>query len=493
MSNPKYGLTPTGINIKRLDTIMEEIHTDLSEGWGVNTRINPESYLNVLVTDFADKIAELWEFGQSIYDNYHPASAEDAALDSACQYAGVERQAAAQTIYPIHCTGTDGTLLDETTVVSSNTNPRIDFILSGRKIIERASFNRARLRVVALIANTAYTISINGTVFSVTSGGNPTATEILQGLADKVSAGGTFTAEVRPETAEMPITLQIDATDVGQNYTMLLTENLTTENVTSIINFASIDYGEVIVPNGAISIITRGPSGFKSCTNLCSYVAGRSRQNDSEFRQSYAEKVFNLSDRTMQAIKAAILTNVQGVKSVAVYENDQDFTDAAGRYPHSVEVIVDGGSPAEIAAQIFKRKAGGINTYGNTAVDLIGNNGETITIRFNRPTYIYVWWHIGITQDIETKLPTDYASQIKKIIAASMTKVETGEDVIPQRVFKQIYANVPGIAYIDVKLYSVTDAGTTPTGNDYTLRSLTLSDRDLAITSEAMIEVALDG
>ena len=60
----EYGITERGVNIKRLDTIMDEVHTGLSDGWGVNTRLNPKSKLNVLVTNFSDKIAELWELGK---------------------------------------------------------------------------------------------------------------------------------------------------------------------------------------------------------------------------------------------------------------------------------------------------------------------------------------------------------------------------------------------------------------------------------------------
>ena len=105
-----------------------------------------------------------------------------------------------------------------------------------------------------------------------------------------------------------------------------------------------------------------------------------------------------------------------------------------------------------------------------------------------------MWWHIGITQDTASQLPTDYATQIKAIIADAMKDIETGDDIIPQRVFKSIYENVDGIAYIDVKLYATADAASAPDSSAaYTLRSLTMSDRELAITSDAMVEVALDG
>lgn len=60
----EYGLTPNGPNIKRLDVILDEMHTDLSKRWGVNTRQNPESFINHLLTDVADQIAQLWELGR---------------------------------------------------------------------------------------------------------------------------------------------------------------------------------------------------------------------------------------------------------------------------------------------------------------------------------------------------------------------------------------------------------------------------------------------
>lgn len=490
---PEYGITKTGVNIKRLDTIMNELHDDLSKGWGINTRINKESYLNVQLTAFADKVAELWEFGQQIYANYHPSSAEDSALDAACQYSGVERQTAARTVYPIHCSGKDGTLLEIGTVVSSNTNPRIDFFLSGEKAIERASFNSALLRVVAVSVST-YTVSINGTVYTYTAGAEDTEADILAGLAAKISVGGNFTATVQPETATLPVTLLVSATDIAQNYTMLLTENLTTESVTSIINFSSADYGEVIVPNGAISIISKGPAGFTSCSNQCSYIAGRLRETDTEFRRSYADKIYNLASTMLQSIKAAILSNVQGVTSVAAYENIEDTPDAEGRYPHSIEVIVDGGSPAEIATQIFRRKAGGINTFGAVESEVIGENGEPITIRFNRPSYVYVWWRVGIIQNPAAQLPSDYATQIKKIVASAMDELETGDDVIAQEVLEHIYGTVAGVAYADLRLFSTDDAAASPSAEaDYSKRYLTLSDRERGVTREAMIEVAIDG
>ena len=94
-----YGLTPQGPNIKRLDVILEEMHSGLSEKWGVNTRQNPESLLNHLLTNVADAIADLWEFGEAVYFSQYPATAEGRSLDNAAQYGGSTREAAAKSYY----------------------------------------------------------------------------------------------------------------------------------------------------------------------------------------------------------------------------------------------------------------------------------------------------------------------------------------------------------------------------------------------------------
>lgn len=61
-----YGVTPTGFIPKRMDVIYKEEHQELSKAWGFNTMENPESFLNVLLTVQADRLAELWEVMQEV-------------------------------------------------------------------------------------------------------------------------------------------------------------------------------------------------------------------------------------------------------------------------------------------------------------------------------------------------------------------------------------------------------------------------------------------
>ena len=141
-----YGLTPNGPNIKRLDVILDDLHKNLSEKWGVNTRQNPESLLNHLLTNIADRCAELWELGEDIYYSMYPATAEGRSLDNAAQYGGSTRENAAKSYYPIHCTGTDGTVLSAGTLISSTTNPTTQLSLTGPKKLPEVRSTKSALK-----------------------------------------------------------------------------------------------------------------------------------------------------------------------------------------------------------------------------------------------------------------------------------------------------------------------------------------------------------
>ena len=157
------------------------------------------------------------------------------------------------------------------------------------------------------------------------------------------------------------------------------------------------------------------------------------------------------------------------------------------RSPHSVEVVVDGGDAAEIAQQILDTKAGGISSFGSVEVPLPGEYGEEIVLRFNRPTYVKVWFRVGVTLSKTTNPPINYVELIKGQILAKVAELEAGNSVIPQN----FHMAVSGIDYMDVSLFATTDEGEMPTS--YDLRSVPISARERPVTDEGRIEVVLDG
>lgn len=125
-----YGVTPTGFIPKRMDAIYKEEHQELSKAWGFNTMENPESFLNVLLTVQADRLAELWEVMQEVYHSFYPSSAQGISLDNAVQFAGLRRIADQKTFYSILCTGDDGSAIPAGTLISSITQPPTLFLCS---------------------------------------------------------------------------------------------------------------------------------------------------------------------------------------------------------------------------------------------------------------------------------------------------------------------------------------------------------------------------
>lgn len=472
----KYGLTPQGINPKRLDTILEEMHEKMSTKLGVNTRLNRESLLNHLLTNVADQIAELWEFGESVYHSQYPASAEDISLDNAAQYGGITREMPAKSFYKILCTGVDGTVLPAGTLIASDTNPSIALSTTKEAVITRALFNKAVIVPASDGTSGEHSIAINGELFF---------SQTLEGFVDAMNDSEFLVSYDDGK-------LSIASPDEDSSNAMVLSGSLTTHTVSTVVMFGTNDDGDIFVPKGAITKIVRAVPGLMSIVNVGDYVAGRLIETDAEFRKSYIDKIYNRSSSMLESVKSAILDNVQGVLSVAPYENDTNVFDSMGRPPHSIEVVVDGGNTEEIATQILKTKAGGISTFGNVETILHGVYGEDITIRFNRPTYVNVWFRIGVTLDKDSNPPTNYAELIKEVIVECMEGVEAGDDVVPQRFMNELYKRIAGIDYFDIKLYKENNA-VQPTEDDFTLRSVTVSERERAVTTENRIEVVIDG
>ena len=155
---PDYGITDKGFVLKRMDTILEEIHSDLTEGFGFDTRLQRPSFLDVLVTTFAGQIADLWETAQDSYYAKYPAMATGVNLDNAVQYGGIRREANQRSIYPLHCTGEDGTFIREEATVATNTSPEIRLYAADEFQITREAFNSVDV-AVAVSQASVYTVT----------------------------------------------------------------------------------------------------------------------------------------------------------------------------------------------------------------------------------------------------------------------------------------------------------------------------------------------
>lgn len=478
----EYGVTEKGFVLKRMDKIMDEVHSDLSAGFGVDTRASQPSMIDVIVTTFCGQIADLWEVAQENYYSKIPSMATGLNLDNAVQYGGIKREADRRSLYRLHCTGDDGTVVRENTLVATNTMPEIRLFNKSDFTIERSKFNVVEI-IISSLETALYSIGINGQQYSFS--GNGVEDSILSGLKNAITNNG-YTVTVSENV------LKIEDKTIGRTNTLTLSGNLTTKSVTTIADFFMQDYGRISVAKGTVNKIVNNVTGLHSVKNQMEAVYfGRLRESDVELRQSYIAKSALRSNTMIDSIVAELLNNVSGVENASGYENSEDTTDERGLPPHSIEIIVQGGENQAIAEAILKRKAGGIKTHGSITVSVSTKYGDVIPIKFNRPEKLYIWLKVKLKGD-QVSMPSNYAELAKKSIIDDAEQLSAGKNLQSQLLFDGIYRYVSGVEHIKILVATSTSTEHIPSSGEYTEKNISVSHRQIAELSNARIEVLLN-
>lgn len=481
---PDYGVTDQGFVLKRMDTILEEIHSDLTEGFGLDTRLSGTSFLNTLVTTFAGQIADLWETAQDSYYAKYPATAMGVNLDNAVQYGGIRRTPNKRTCYPLHCTGDDGAFIREEAIVATNTMPEVRLYSADEFQITRENFNAVCIKVAVVETGAVYTVTINGNQYSY-SNTDGSEGDILEGLKTAIT-NTDYTVEFN--AAEN--ILKITDTVRSRGNVLMLSDNLTTSSVTTIANFFTQEYGHITLPYGIVTKMVNNINGFIGVTNQLEPAYGRLQETDIELRQAYIAKSALRSNTMIDSIVAELLNNVADVETASGYENDMDVTDSRGLPPHSVEIIVEGGDNNAIAEAILRRKAGGIQTYGSVTVNVPGKYGDSIPIHFNRPEYLYTWLKVVLHGD-SGKMPTNYATLTTTSICEDGSQMVAGNNLLIQLLNEGIYNVVAGITYVEIKTAFSIDIAHIPKPEDYKPENIIVTSRQKVLIDERRIEVML--
>lgn len=233
-----------------------------------------------------------------------------------------------------------------------------------------------------------------------------------------------------------------------------------------------------------ISIITNPKSGITEVINPKPFEGGRNTETDAEFRERYYLSVDFAGGVNIDAIVAEIYESVEAVIAVTGEENDTDETSEHGLPPHSIEIVAYGGLDEEIAAAIYRRKAAGIQTFGNTGVDVITAAGNLYGVHFSRPAPVNVWVKVFNLVTGST-FPLDGMEQIKERIvnyigANTRGGLNIGQTVVcialPTEVLK-----VPGVIDFDLQISA--------DGVDYSWNNIVIAAREKAVTDESMVIV----
>ena len=233
-----------------------------------------------------------------------------------------------------------------------------------------------------------------------------------------------------------------------------------------------------------ITTVTNPKSGIFAVTNQNRFEGGRNTETDAEFRERYYISVDFAGGVNIDAIVAEVYKSVEAVIAVTGEENDSDYVNASGLPPHSIEIVAYGGLDEEIAKAIYRRKAGGIETYGNITVPVITASGEIRDIRFSRPAPVNVW--VKVFNLVTNKhFPLDGIEQIKRSIVAYIGAdtrggLNIGQAVICVKLPTEVL-KVPGVEDFDLQISA--------DGRNYSWDNINILARQKAVTNEGMVVV----
>lgn len=233
-----------------------------------------------------------------------------------------------------------------------------------------------------------------------------------------------------------------------------------------------------------IKTITNPKLGIRSVINEKAFEGGRNTETDDEFRERYYLSVDFAGGVNIDAIIAEVYENVEAVIAVTGEENDTDFESKSGLPPHSFEVVAYGGLDEDIAKAIYRRKAAGIQTFGNTMVPVVTAAGKIYEVHFSRPAPVGVWVKV-FNLTTNSKFPLDGVERIKQAIIQHIgvnTRggLNIGQDVICVTL-PTVVLQVPGVVDFDLQL--------SPDGETFTWKNIEIAAREKAVTDESMVIV----
>jgi len=260
---------------------------------------------------------------------------------------------------------------------------------------------------------------------------------------------------------------------------------------TAYVRATSLNIGPVDISEGTWSL-NQSIAGISSVVVEDDGVIGRFEETDAEIK-ARAENTVHDGLATLPTIKSYIENNVTGITSVSVVENETSSTDINGRPPHSIEVMVLGGSDEEIARAIYKSKAAGIKAYGTHLPGdgylVFDSNGGPHYVNWSTLNTAYLWINVYITLYEEEILPDNYFYLIRQAIVEWAQKEYTfGKDVIPGRICVPVYS-VAGIEEVMINVAVAYNSETTP--SQYVNTRIQINEAFAVIATPERIAVTL--
>jgi uncharacterized phage protein gp47/JayE len=454
------GLDANGFVKKTLVEIKTEIEEDLKTAFGPGINLQPGSVFATMIGIFSDRVSEVWNVAEEVYNSFSPTNAVGVSLDNVVAINGIVRLPAAKSVVPdVFFFGTPGTVVPVGTQVHIAGNTAAVFetdtqitLVAGvncEQLIEFSAVPDAGTFTITYRGQTTSAIAYNANAAAVQSALN--ALSNLSGVVVTGNFTSGFTVEfdgddgLQPQTllsATSSLTLAMVAVDID------VTETVVGEPQ-GMVDCQAMETGPVDAPLYTLTEIDTPVSGLDRVWNVYEFSIGRNEETDSELRLRRVNTLQVAGNATVEAIRSKLL-NIPGVSAAFVFENDTLVVDMDGRPAKSFEAVVQGGDSQEIADTIWEAKPAGIQTYGSSSESVVDSQAIAHTVYFSRPTEVPIYVSIDLT--VDTEFPVDGAGLAQQAILDYGASLNIGDDVIIYPRLVAALNSIPGILDMIIRI-----------------------------------------
>jgi len=480
-------ITNAGFVKPTLVEIKTNLETSYKQIWGNDIDLDESGAFGQDIGLKSKMLSELWDALEEAYNCRNPDQATGVSLDNIAIENAITRLPATYTaVTNVLLYGDEGTII-LASKKAKKSSAIVNFELNETITISKVAARKGVIEITTLTPGNTYRVTIDSTNYDYVANGGDSITDVLDEIETLITAGTWLgTASVASE--------QLTLLDADLDFNFDVTGDLEIVTLASGGNFTCDTIGTQILPANSLTEIVTPVSGWDSVENLSAGTTGREVETDEEFRIRREQAIIS-GNATDESIRSAILNNVASVITCNVFSNRTDAIDGEGRPEHSFEVVVSGGTDADVAQEIWTRMPAGIETFGNVnggaGITIQDSLGHDQVIEFSRPEDVYIYVEVQRNFNMEENYPANGDELIKEaIIAWSLltTNITVGVDVIRQRLIVPVY-EIPGIDEVEILLDSDTALPFTPYTPSAT--NVTISDRQIAIFSTDRIDVTL--
>lgn len=262
----------------------------------------------------------------------------------------------------------------------------------------------------------------------------------INGLKRNVSSSSTVTMTLTGQAFTVIAAGVVgDNLQLGQQWALPLNTTIPLAGTVDV-TATCLTPGAVAAPSGTLTNILTPTAGWQTATNRFAAVPGAPVEQDAALRRRQSQAVALTNQSALQGIFSTIQA-LANVNRLAIYENDTDVVDANATPGHSLAIVVDGGSVADITTAIAQKKAPGTGTAGSVSATVTDQNGVPDVIRY------YPLVQVPITVAITIKALPGFVStitqEIQTAVAAFVSSFSIGEDSYLTRLYTP--ANLGGV------------------------------------------------